>query len=158
MTICNTYCIQIYWENFYIFKTKIERKTLKCAHCSEPLHVKSSVPSCVQLMYLVYWAFVQSEQEGRRLLPLQLPDFAIRYLFQWCTCPFFLPLSPRSLNLETQLARQTMEWWLASIIGRQRHIHSRKYLDQPFCLPTSSFGVGIYHSFRPVNCRFDGPR
>jgi hypothetical protein len=30
--------------NFYIFKTEIERKTLKCAHCSEPLHVKWSVP------------------------------------------------------------------------------------------------------------------
>jgi hypothetical protein len=27
--------------------------------------------SCVQLMYLVYWAFVESEQEGRRLLPLR---------------------------------------------------------------------------------------
>jgi hypothetical protein len=31
----------------------------------------------------------------------------IQYLFQWCPCPFLLPLSPRSLNLETQLASCT---------------------------------------------------
>jgi hypothetical protein len=33
-----------YWENFYIFKTEIERKTLMCEHRSEPVHVKWSVP------------------------------------------------------------------------------------------------------------------
>jgi len=95
-------------------------------------------------MYLVYWTYVQSEQEGRCLLPLRLPDFAIQYLFQWCPCPFILPLSPGSLNLETHLASQTVEWWLAAtIIGRQRHIHSQKYLGQPYCLQTSAFGIGI---------------
>ena len=62
------------------------------------------------------------------VLPATLPDFATQYMCQWCPCSFPLPLSPRSLNLETQLASQTVEWWLASIIGRQRHIHSRKYL------------------------------
>ena len=67
-----------------------------CAHCSDSLYVKWSVHlyveykyvcrkterkgsglSCVQLMHLV-----QSEQGGRRLLPLRLRDFAIQYLFQ----------------------------------------------------------------------------
>ena len=57
--------------------------------------------------------------------------------------PFLLPLSFLNLNSETQLVSQAVDWWLASKIGRQRHIHSRKYLGQPFCLQTSAFGVGI---------------
>ena len=52
--------------------------------------------------------------------------------------PFLLPLSSRNLNPETQLASQAVEWWLASIIGRQRHFQSR-----PLCVQTSAFGVGI---------------
>ena len=45
-----------------------------------------------------------------------------------------------------------------SLIGRQRQIHSRKYLGQPYCLQTSAFGVGLWHFVRPVNYRFDRSR
>jgi hypothetical protein len=58
---------------------------------------------------------------------------------------------------------QISNWWremfkynrVISLLNRQRQIYSRKYLGQPYCLQRRAFGVGISHSFRPVNCRFD---
>jgi hypothetical protein len=65
--------------------SSLRKKTLMCAHCSDSLYVKWSVHlyveykivcrktekkgsglSCVQLMHLAYWTYVQSEQGGRR--------------------------------------------------------------------------------------------
>ena len=61
---------------------------------------------------------LNQEQEGRRLLPLRLPNFAIRYLFQWCAYPFPLPLSSRSVNLETPRAGQAAGGMMIDINNR----------------------------------------
>ena len=122
MTICRNYCIQIlreflYFQNWNWEKTfevcTLQRTTSRqmvstfifgINKCMQKDRKKGTGVKLCTINVLSLLS-LRSIWTGRsRLLPLRLPDFAIQYLFQWFPCPFLLPLSPRSLNLETQLA------------------------------------------------------